>query len=43
MASYTKPSITEIGSIADVTRRDDWAFDYDGRIFRGDSAPTPTS
>lgn len=34
--AYEAPSITELGSIAEMTRADKLAFDFDGKIFRGD-------
>jgi hypothetical protein len=43
---YETPSITELGSVADFTRADRWAFDFDGFLFHGSkrsSGGTPTS
>lgn len=36
MPTYETPTITELGSVAEFTRRDTLAFDFDGRLFRGD-------
>lgn len=33
--AYEAPKVTELGSIADLTSRGDFAWDYDGRLFRG--------
>jgi hypothetical protein len=40
--TYETPTITELGSVADFTRADSLALDYDGKWFRGDD-PDPTS
>ncbi len=40
---YEPPTITELGSIADFTRADSFALDYDGRLLRGDHHSSPTS
>jgi hypothetical protein len=34
--SYEAPAVTELGSVADFTREDVLAFDYDGDAFKGD-------
>jgi len=39
----TSPTVTELGSIADFTRADSFAWDFDGRFLRGDSHSSPTS
>lgn len=36
---YTKPAITRLGTVADVTQKDDLALAYDGHLFRGDAEP----
>lgn len=42
--TYEAPKLTELGSVASFTQRDEWALDYDGNIFKGDSDdPQPTS
>lgn len=37
MSEYEAPMITEIGSIADLTRGDSLNWDFDGMIFHSDS------
>jgi hypothetical protein len=37
---YETPMITDLGSVADFTREDVAAFDFDGDLFRGDVRPT---
>lgn len=43
--NYETPSITELGSVADFTRNDVIAFDWDGMFFHGEKprGGTPTS
>jgi hypothetical protein len=45
MESYETPTITELGSVADFTRGDSVALDWDGRLFHRDNSGggTPTS
>lgn len=47
MTPYETPTITELGTIADFTQQNGFAFDFDGRLFRGRSGGggggTPTS
>lgn len=42
MAAYDSPVLTELGSVADFTRADELAIDYDGALFHRD-VQTPTS
>jgi hypothetical protein len=35
MAEYVSPEITELGSVADFTRGDDFGFDYDSQTWYG--------
>ena len=35
--SYETPSITELGTVAEFTRADEFALDFDGAFFRGNS------
>ena len=43
--NYETPTITELGSVADFTRNDRWALDFDGLLFHGEvrHGGTPTS
>lgn len=41
--TYETPTITELGSVADFTRADSFAWDFDGRWLRGDNDPGPTT
>jgi hypothetical protein len=41
--TYETPAITELGSVADFTRADSFAIDFDGRLLRGDDHDSPTS
>jgi hypothetical protein len=41
--TYETPAITELGSVADFTRADSFAFAFDGRLLRGDDHDSPTS
>ena len=34
--NYETPTITELGSVADFTRNDVWALDFDGWLFHGE-------
>jgi hypothetical protein len=36
MSDYEAPSITELGTVAEFTRADQFAIDFDGAFFRGD-------
>jgi hypothetical protein len=35
MSDYETPAITELGSVADFTRADRFAFAFDGFLFHG--------
>ena len=45
--TYETPAITELGTVADFTRADEWGGIYDGQIFHknvgGGGGGTPTS
>jgi hypothetical protein len=42
--TYEAPTITELGSVADFTREDRWAWDHDGWLLhRGGGTTTQTS
>jgi hypothetical protein len=42
--NYDTPAIVELGSVADFTRANSIALDWDGRAFhRGNGGGTPTS
>jgi hypothetical protein len=44
--NYETPTITELGSVADFTRADRFAFAFDGFLFHGsdhNGGGTPTS
>lgn len=37
---YEAPAITELGSVADFTKADDLALDWDGKLFHRAAPPT---
>lgn len=37
MSNYQSPSIVELGTVADFTRNDTLAWDFDGMLFHGDT------
>ncbi|HSB85443.1 MAG TPA: lasso RiPP family leader peptide-containing protein [Ilumatobacteraceae bacterium] len=42
--TYESPRVTELGSVADFTRADRWALDWDGRFLHANyKTPPPTS
>jgi hypothetical protein len=41
--TYETPTISELGAVADFTRADSLALDYDGAAFHKTDGGTPTS
>jgi hypothetical protein len=39
--AYESPELVELGSVAEFTRADHFAFDFDGRFLRGNSTQKP--